>query len=55
MKTSKGTDNSREGTLLKKLYKELRLKYPPHHYKHVRVWDRFWNLVDALNIDIEKT
>lgn len=30
------------------LLKEIRLEYPPHHWKHIKVLSAFWNLVEAL-------
>ena len=37
--------------LLEKLKKELKLNYPPHHWHHVEIWSKYWELVDATKKD----
>jgi len=34
--------------ILKTLQKLLKVYYPPHHYKHVEVWTKFWALADII-------
>lgn len=46
----KKTTPERIKQLLKKLRKELDLEYPPHHWKHLKVWGKFWELWDTMYI-----
>lgn len=41
--------NSEMEKQLLQLYKELKKEYPTRHYLHSRVFNNFWNLVNALN------
>ncbi len=43
-------EKNREKRILEDLHKELRLKYPPYHWKHVEIWSRYWDLVDCLGV-----
>ena len=43
-------EKNREKKLLNDLRKELKLKYPPYHWKHVQVWSNYWNLADCLGM-----
>ncbi len=44
--------DKREQVLSRKLYKELKLKYPPHHWKHLQVWDKYWCFVECLGVRV---
>lgn len=35
------------------LKKELKLKYPPYHYKHIEVFTAYWNLVETIKKEYE--
>ena len=34
--------------ILKQLKKELGLQYPPHHWKHIKVWSAYWKLISEV-------
>jgi len=34
--------------LMKKLYRRLRLEFPPHHWNHLNVWTAYWDLAEKL-------
>ena len=35
--------------LLDKLYKRLKVLYPPHHYNHIDIWSGFWDLISEID------
>ena len=44
----KSGKRSKIETLLEQLRKELKREYPPHHWNHVNVFSKFWDLYDTV-------
>jgi len=50
MKKDKKTElQSKIEQLLQKLRKELKLQYPEHHWNHLNIFSKYWDLREAIH------